>query len=278
MEATSPRVKRKTTTPFGTWEEGDGTLFWVRGANYKDDSEKIQALPSVMRLVHLDLYQGPKPQVHIFPIMRPNIPPNVGLVNEEREFHVVINFIVRGKDKSIDKKKKNHKTESWIMWVFIFALPKDARKDPENEKFFKCFDALINGDDKQRNHRVKFLACVTEGPWVVKAAIGGGKDGTHKGVVPTLVGEKVTTSYFKGDDYLEIDYNTAIDSVAVTSSKLAFQHSQKMVVDFGIVLQGESEDELPERVLGAARCSNFVIKEALVFPGTERGTYRFKDE
>jgi len=28
-------------TQFGTWEEGNASLFWVRGPDYTDDREKI---------------------------------------------------------------------------------------------------------------------------------------------------------------------------------------------------------------------------------------------
>jgi len=275
MESTPHKARLETN--YGVWEEGDGSLFWVRGPTFKDDQEKIQAGDPVMRLIHLDLFQGPKVQENVFPKVRGNLPPDVGLLNSEREFYVIMNFIVRGKDKTIDKKKKL-KGESWINWIFYFAIPKGARKNPDNAKFFHCFDHFLNGDEKERNHRMKVILCVAEGPWIVKAAIGGGKDGSHKGVIPTLVGEKVTTTYYQAEDYIEVTYNTAIDAVAVTSAKLAFQHSQKLVVDLGVVMQGENEEELPEKLLGVVRCSNFVINEAEIFPGTERGTYKFKDE
>jgi len=276
MERREP-LKARRETKYGTWEEGDATLFYIRGPTFKEDAEKVPATPAVMRLVHLDLFQGPKPQEHVFPLLRNTLPPDVGVLNSQREFYFIMNILVRGKDKTIDKKKKL-KGESWINWVFYFVLPKGARNDPENEKFFKCLDAFLSGTDAERNHRVKFIPCVPEGPWIVKAAIGGNKDGSHKGVVPTLVGEKVTTTYNRGNDYIEIAYNTAIDAVAVTSTKLAFQHSQKMVVDVGVVLQAETEDELPEKMLGAVRCSHFIINQADIFPGTQRGTYKFRDD
>jgi len=223
------------------------------------------------------MFQGPKVQEHVFPRVRDTLPPDVGVLNSQREYYVILNFIVRGKDKTVDKKRKI-KAESWINWVFYFVLPKGARKDPANVRFFKCFDAWLHGDEAVRNHRMKVIPCVAEGPWIVKAAIGGGKDGTHKGVVPTLIGEKVTTKYFQEEDYIEVVYNTAIDAVAVTSTKLAFQHSQKMVVDIGVVVQAETEEELPEKLLGAVRCNNFVITEADLFPGTEKGTYKVKED
>eukprot|EP01124_Arcella_intermedia_P019037 TRINITY_DN26167_c0_g1_i1.p1 TRINITY_DN26167_c0_g1~~TRINITY_DN26167_c0_g1_i1.p1 ORF type:complete len:272 (-),score=58.95 TRINITY_DN26167_c0_g1_i1:81-896(-) len=267
--------KAKLDKPFGTWEEGDASLYWVRGASYEEDNEKIPATGPVFRLVHLDLFQGPKEELHIFPRVRHLMIPNMGLENKERQFYFIMNFIVRGKDKSIDKKNK---CESWINWVFYFALPRDARKNPENENFFKCYDAFLKGDEKVRNHRVKAILCVVEGPWIVKATIGGGKDGTHKGATPTLVGEKVTTTYWSGEDYIEVDYNTAIDAIAVNSAKLAFQHSQKLVVDLGIVLQAETSDEQPEKILGCVRCSYFVIKKADLFPGTTKETYKIKQK
>jgi len=275
MEPKEPH-KAYRETPFGIWEEGEASLFWVRGPEYTEDGEKIPAQGPVMRLVHLDLFQGPNVELHVFPRVRASLPLNVGVLNEEREYYLVLNFLVRGKDRTVDKKKKT-KGESWINWIFYFVLPKSARHDPSNVHFLKCFEALLNSDEKARNHRVKVIPCVAEGPWIVRAAIGGGKE-SHKGVTPTLVGEKVTTSYFQGEDYLEIDYNTAIDAVAVTSAKLAFEHSKKLVVDAGIVLQAEESDELPEKILGCVRCSYFVITEAEIFPGTDKSIYRKKKD
>jgi len=269
MERKEP-LRPYKETKFGIWEECNSTLFWIRGPTFKDDHEKIQATGHpVMRLVHLDLFQGPNVEVHVFPRVRSSLPSDVGVLDSEREFYVIFNFLVRAKDRTIDKKKKI-KSEWWINWIFYFALPINSRKDPNNTRFFQCFDSFMEGTEKERNRKVKFIPCVAEGPWIVKAAIGGGKD-SHKGVTPTLVGEKVTTSYYEGKDYIEIDYNTAIDAVAVTSAKLAFQHSQKLIVDAGIVIQGDNEDQLPEKILGAVRCSYFVIKEAYLFPGTTDG-------
>jgi len=243
-------------------------FFYVRGPQFFQDNEKIQHEgDAICRLVHLDLLKARTPEEHVFPKRRDSIPRYFGLPNEEREFYLIFNFTVCGKDNSEKKSGKKLKGDVWFHWIFYFALPKGARKDPKNKKFFLSYDAFLNGDDRERNHRGKFILCVAEGPWIVKAAIGG-KDGSHKGVTPTLIGEKVTTTYYKGEDYLEVDYNTAIDNVAVTSSKLAFQHSQKLVVDVAVVLQGETEDELPEKILGSVRCSNFIISEADLFPGT----------
>jgi hypothetical protein len=275
MEKREHKAHRETK--YGKWEEGDASLFWVRSGTFKEDGTKVQSAGPVMRLIHLDLFQGPTEQIHIFPKVRHRIPPDVGLLNSEREFYFILNILIRGKDRTIDKKKKL-KSETWINWVFYFALPHGARKDPSNAAFFKCFDHFLKGNDKERNHRLKVIPCVAEGPWIVRAAIGGGKE-SHKGVTPTLIGEKVTTSYFEGHDYLEMDCNTAIDAVAVTSAKLAIQHSQKLVVDAGVVIQGESDDELPEKLLGVARCSNFIISEADLFPGTDEESFPYdRDE
>jgi len=64
--------------------------------------------------------------------------------------------------------------------------------------------------------------------------------------------------------------------VAVTSAKLAFDHSKKLVVDTAIILQADNETELPEVVMACSRCSWFVITAAELFPGTKADTYRLK--
>jgi len=239
--------------PFGTWEEGDPTLYWVRGLNYKDDKVKELAQNSACRLVHLDLFRSKRIREHIFPKTRSAIPADVGVKASRREFWVIFNFIVPAHD------------HQWYNWVAYYALPRGTRKKEENTKFFHAFDEFIKGDTKERNNRVKMIASVAEGPWIVKALLGGQhKDGTYKGAKPAILGNLIHTSYYQGDDYVEVVYNAGSDKVASHACKTAIPHSKKLILDVAFTIQGENEDELPEKLLGTLRCSYFDLSDDAV--------------
>jgi len=119
---------------------------------------------------------------------------------------------------------------------------------------FKCWEILLKGDEQERNHRVKLIPFIAEESrnWMNQRA--------H--LNPLLIGEHIKlTSYYQGKDYLEIDYDISSGSMAI---KNAFEAN--VIVDWGIVLQAETRDQLPEKILGCIHCSNFELSKAEKFP------------
>lgn len=58
------------------------------------------------------------------------------------------------------------------------------------------YDAGCYPQSDFRNKRFKLIPQMTEGPWVVLAAVRS---------KPALLGQKVVQRYFRGDNYMEID-------------------------------------------------------------------------
>ena len=91
---------------------------------------------------------------------------------------------------------------------------------------------------------------VVEGPWVVKSVVGG---------KPAIIGTKLPVSwiYEKAEDgkafYLEADLDIAGSSAARGILSVARTYTQVLTIDLGFVVQGNSEDELPEQMLVGAR-------------------------
>jgi len=107
-----------------------------------------------------------------------------------------------------------------------------------------------------RNERFKLIPSITLGPWVVKAAVG---------ATPALLGRKVVQRYFRGEDYLEIDIHVGSSIIASQVVGLCRGYAKNMVNDVGIVIQGEHEGELPERMLavGSLNRININIRQKL---------------
>lgn len=101
-----------------------------------------------------------------------------------------------------------------------------------------------------RNARFKLIPNISDGPWVVKAAVRS---------KPALIGRKVVCRYFKTDTYMELDVNVSSSIIASQIIGVCRGYAKHFTADVGIVIQGESEDELPEMLLsvGSVRKINF---------------------
>lgn len=96
--------------------------------------------------------------------------------------------------------------------------------------------------DDFRNKRFKLIPVITEGPWVVQAAVRS---------KPALLGQKVVQRYFRGDNYLETDVHVGSSVIASQIVGLCRGYAKNFVCDVAVVLQGEDTAELPERVLAS---------------------------
>ena len=94
-----------------------------------------------------------------------------------------------------------------------------------------------------RHQRLKLICNITDGPWVVKAAVP---------ARPAVLGNKVVTRYFGGPGYLEVDIHVGSSIIACQVTSLCRSFVKFFAADLAIVIQGENEGELPERVLGCA--------------------------
>lgn len=91
-----------------------------------------------------------------------------------------------------------------------------------------------------KNQRFKLSCNILEGPWVVRSSVPN---------VPVMLGQKVVLRYFRGQGYCEIDVHIASSSIALRTVGTARGYAKNFINEIGIWLQGESEDELPERML-----------------------------
>ena len=100
-------------------------------------------------------------------------------------------------------------------------------------------------DDEFRNNRFKLIPKIIDGNWLIKTAV---KD------TPTLLGNKLKQYYYKGDNYFELDVDVASSSIARNVCGLAITYAKNIVVDMGLCLQGNEENELPEVIMAAVSC------------------------
>lgn len=122
------------------------------------------------------------------------------------------------------------------------AFQRCAREDPT---FDKLFGEFLNGTDEQRCSRFKYLPRLDVAPSFVLSGVrmmGGEK--------PTMLCKKLKSHFFRGNNYIEIDIDVASSSVARGVTGMILPKITAVVVSHAFILEGHSEDELPERILG----------------------------
>ena len=73
------------------------------------------------------------------------------------------------------------------------------------------------------------------------------------GEKPTLLCNKLRSKFFQGHNYIEVDIDIASQKIAKSVTGVVLPKLTKTIVSHAFLLEGQSEDELPERVLGLCR-------------------------
>ncbi|CAM9595067.1 unnamed protein product, partial [Choristocarpus tenellus] len=122
--------------------------------------------------------------------------------------------------------------------------------EPDSEVEPAPWDGALPCND-YRNKRLKMFPRVAQGAWVVRKAVGS---------KPFLVGQKLTCRYFQGKGFMETDVDIGSSVVAYNATSLAMGYAKSLVVDLGFGIQGESEKELPECLIGSVRLNHLDLE------------------
>ncbi|XP_059275548.1 protein ENHANCED DISEASE RESISTANCE 2-like isoform X5 [Lycium ferocissimum] len=131
--------------------------------------------------------------------------------------------------------------------VFYFVM-KELAPDSLLQRF-------VDGDDDFRNSRMKLLPSVPKGSWIVRQSVGS---------TPSLLGKAVDCNYIRGPAYLEVDIDIGSSTVANGVLGLVIGVITTLVVDMAFLVQANTPDELPERLIGAVRVSHAELSSAIV--------------
>lgn len=144
--------------------------------------------------------------------------------------------------------------EKPFIWAFNIQVPsKDnysavayfVATEPVSEG--SLMDQFLKGDDAYRNSRLKLIANIVKGPWIVKKAVG------EQAIC--VIGRALTCKYYVAKDFLEVDVDIGSSMVASAIVHLAFGYITTLTVDLAFLIESQTESELPERLLGAVRFS-----------------------
>ena len=234
----------KIGTVNNCWSEPEPENFMVRGPNYLSDKKKIQSGKFIFPSRGIDLF------------LTDTCPENVGSnssvfggsLREKPTF--IINFRL-----------------PWGVLLFYFEIPErflpfikaqyeegfDKSKLPSLNKMTpadRTVSRFLMGSADHKNQTLKIVPVVVDGPWVVKQVVGG---------KPAILGTKVPVNYVyqpaEGNKamYLEADLDVAAASAARGILSVTRSYTNVLTLDLGFVIQGNTQDELPEQMLVGAR-------------------------
>lgn len=91
-----------------------------------------------------------------------------------------------------------------------------------------------------RNRRFKLIPRIVDGPWIVRTAVRS---------QPAILGHKVVQRYFRGNGYVETDVHIGSSIIASNIVGICRGYAKHFICEIGVVLQGETDEELPEKLL-----------------------------
>ncbi|KAG1697938.1 hypothetical protein DVH05_015422 [Phytophthora capsici] len=222
--------KLQTSLPEKMWAEPDASLFSVRGHNYLNDKKKIPSAPAMFHTMGVDLLSFESPAERYNISARSD---SIGRTSSK--FTFVVNMIIPGPEN--------------ICMVFYFQ-PRRDNVFEDGSPFSELLNDFFDGDDQFRNSRFKLIPTVVEGSFIIKQSVGS---------KPTLLGNKLKCPYHRGENYFEVDIDISSNSVANTVVGMVQGVTKSLVVDMAFLLEAQSDEELPEIILGAVRMQHISL-------------------
>lgn len=229
------RVKAEGAVPFlepdncpNGWATPSGNIFMVRGPEYFLTRVKIPGDEYLLKPLGFDWVRGPtkisealkNPKNRIRKALEDEFPTG------KKPFVWAFNLQVPSKD--------NYSAIAYF--VALEPIPEGS-----------LMDRFLKGDDGFRNSRLKLIANIVKGPWIVRTAVG------ERGIC--LIGRALTCQYCVAENFIEVDIDIGSSMVANAIVHLAFGYITTLTVDLAFLIESQTESELPEQILGAVRFS-----------------------
>ncbi|XP_073293321.1 protein ENHANCED DISEASE RESISTANCE 2-like isoform X1 [Primulina huaijiensis] len=211
-----------------SWAAADASSFLIRDDSYLQDRRKMKAKGTLMEMVAADWLRSDKREDHLAGRYG-------GIVQRYAsqggpEFFFIINIQVPG--------------SATYSLALYYMLKTPLEETPLLERF-------VNDDDAFRNSRFKLIPYISkvnsQGSWIVKQSVG---------KKACLIGQALEINYFRGKNYLELDVDIGSSTVARGVVGLVLGYLNNLVIEMAFLIQGNTEDELPEFLLGTCRLNH----------------------
>jgi Protein ENHANCED DISEASE RESISTANCE 2, C-terminal len=228
------------------WAEAPATTYSVRGCNYIKDNQKFLSEESLFSLLTVDVVQTANAR----PIMEglcnhPNERIQRALrrekatgVKELPDFIFAINLAVPG-------------PPFYHVMIYLGCDDLDALQDLDTPVGRLAKPFFFGSSDEYRDNKFKLIPRIVEGNFMVKKAVGS---------KPTILGKKLKQHYIRNSRFLELICDIESDSIAKKVVALSTSYCKTLITDMMFLLEGDTEDTLPERILGGVRLKNVDMK------------------
>ncbi|GJW94505.1 enhanced disease resistance 2-like protein [Tanacetum coccineum] len=89
-------------------------------------------------------------------------------------------------------------------------------------------ERFVNGDDAFRNSRFKLIPYISKGSWLVKQSVG---------KKACLVGQALEVTYYRGENYLELDIDVGSSTVARGVVNLLLDYLNNLIVEMAFLIE-----------------------------------------
>jgi len=258
-----------TCTP-GTWSNGDGTSFNVRkGPDYNTTGIKAPSNDSLYDIFAFDVYCTEEKKIKNISRFydMPTRPP----VPEKYDIPPVILINVLVPDYAPPLYGTGPTDGSGYSMVFFGELSKSSRELLSLGKLspaLKLFQSFVRGGKKGKHGDcLKCIARVVNTSEAVKSygRIIGLLISQYNGT-PFLARDSPSFIYVPGK-YFEIDLDAHLfGQIARKGLSAMKDYIEKVIFDFGFVIEGRTDEENPEQILAAVRVSKAGKAKAKKFP------------
>lgn len=231
------------------WSESPPEMFYIRGPNYMNgDKTKIRCKHYILQSRGSDLFLTQDKSKNIDDIILQG-----GLGGNLRKKPTLLFRFLFPWGMLI----QYYEVPPKLVPFMKIGLKTDKKKELSTEGFSNAEKALAgwlaSANAEFKNERLKLIAIVPEGPWIVRSLITG---------KPVLVGNRLQVRYKyipRINDSMEclqicdldISSGTAIATKTVNVTRRYMSSLQ--AVDIGFLIEGRSPGELPEEMMGATR-------------------------
>lgn len=216
--------ERDITKAKNCYWEASASHFVVRSKSYLTDHVKVESASSLCRLVSADLLRT-KTKLRSY-ASTPGYPTQA---HPDKQF-IVVNWTVP--------------TTVPLTFSECFLIPSEETED--NKVGLALLRRYMSAEetDEFRNNRLKLIPNIVEGPWVVKSAVG---------KTPAIIGNKLTTTYYRGKNFFEVNIDVGSSYIASGIWGLVSSYITSLVIDLGLVIQANEVEDLPEHIFGVIR-------------------------
>jgi hypothetical protein len=240
------------------WTHIHADVFNVRSATFLEDKIKLPSEQAITKVYAVDIFRSKKKIPHIMTRMKFPDLPEVKRDDSDGGFYlpklIVVNFMIPLYASSMLPiwKKEDGESAQVVVYYLVDQEAYNGMKDEPNAAYRVLKEWLQvdtkSSDDYQNRGRLKAI------PEIINL------DEVNLGLMrpvvqansakPFLTGPKFH-DYIKTDQYLEVDVD--IHRYAYAARNVLdglLNEIPKMLFRFGMVVEGRSEEELPEQLLG----------------------------